>query len=221
MRDTGVSLVSHRDGGEFPARPGSVPTCPVRAGSAPPGPAAAGCCVMCGGPDSVRRPYMPARRANVCRVWPPMGKRARIRQERAEKREQEGVYDPGPKAGANRGALPPWMPAPGATVADADDEITKIGQFLNAQPQLMVCGHLGLKPLTDEKRRDLLAGVNLYDALGGTQRAHRRWRRPGRLLRPVHGTRPAVRQTTGLTRMPRLRGRSRIRSAISPQSRGA
>lgn len=65
----------------------------------------------------------------------------------------------------NRGALPPWMPAPDATVADADDEISKIGQFLNAQPQLMVCGHLGLTPLTEEKRRELLAGVNLYDAL--------------------------------------------------------
>lgn len=94
-----------------------------------------------------------------------MGKGARIRRERAEKREQKGARNPGPKAGANRGALPPWMPAPGATIADADDEITKIGQFLTAQPQLMVCGHLGLKPLTDEKRRDLLAGVNLYDAL--------------------------------------------------------
>ena len=72
-----------------------------------------------------------------------MGKGARIRRERAEKREQKGARNPGPKAGANRGALPPWMPAPGATIADADDEITKIGQFLTAQPQLMVCGHSG------------------------------------------------------------------------------
>src|SRR5258705_11636774 len=94
-----------------------------------------------------------------------MGKGARIRRERAEEREQKGAGKPRPRAGANRGALPPWMPAPGATVADADDEITKIGQFLSAQPQLMVCGHLGLKPLTDEKRRDPLAGANLYDAL--------------------------------------------------------
>lgn len=104
-----------------------------------------------------------------------MGKGARIRRERAAKREQEGARSPGPKAGAKGGSMPPWMPAPGATVGDADDEITKIGQFLNAQPQLIVCGHLGLEPLTDEKRRDVLASVNLYDALETVARLQGQW----------------------------------------------
>lgn len=104
-----------------------------------------------------------------------MGKGARIRRERAATRRQEGARDSGPKAGAKPGGLPPWMPAPGATVGDADNEITKIGQFLNAQPQLIVCGHLGLKPLTEEKRHDLLAGVNLYDALGTVARLQGQW----------------------------------------------
>jgi len=94
-----------------------------------------------------------------------MGKGARIRRERAARREQEGARRPGPKAGAKGGAMPPWMPAPGATVSDADAEITKIGQFLNAQPQLIVCGMFGLTPLTEDERRELLGGVSLGDAL--------------------------------------------------------
>jgi hypothetical protein len=94
-----------------------------------------------------------------------MSKGARIRRERAKQREQHGAGGSGPKVGAIFGGPPPWMPAPGATVADADAEITKIGQFLSAQPNLMVCGHLGLTPLTENDRRDLLAGISLYDAL--------------------------------------------------------
>ncbi|WP_204810387.1 hypothetical protein [Mycobacterium riyadhense] len=43
--------------------------------------------------------------------------------------------------------------------------ISQLMQFLGQQPQLMVCGQLGLKPLTDDKRRDLLDSVKLYDAL--------------------------------------------------------
>jgi hypothetical protein len=94
---------------------------------------------------------------------------------RPRREQRKGARNTVPKAGANRGGLPPWMPTPGATVADADDEITKIGQFLTAQPQLMVCGHLGLTPLTDEKRRDLLAGVDLYDALETVARLQGQW----------------------------------------------
>lgn len=94
-----------------------------------------------------------------------MGKGARIRRERAARREQEGARRPGPKAGAKGRAMPPWMPAPRATVSDADAEITKIGQFLNAQPQLIVCGMFGLTPLTEDERRELLGGVRLGDAL--------------------------------------------------------
>ena len=48
-------------------------------------------------------------------------------------------------------------------------------QFLGSQPQLIVCGRLGLEPLTDEQRRELLAGVNLFDALETVARLQGRW----------------------------------------------
>ncbi len=48
-------------------------------------------------------------------------------------------------------------------------------QFLGSQPQLIVCGRLGLEPLTDEQRRELLADVNLYDALETVARLQGRW----------------------------------------------
>jgi hypothetical protein len=90
---------------------------------------------------------------------------------RPRRPKKKGARNPG----ANRGGLPPWTPAPGATVGDTDDEITKIGKFLGAQPDLMVCGHFGLEPLTDEKRRELLAGVSLYDALETVARLQGQW----------------------------------------------
>ena len=104
-----------------------------------------------------------------------MGKGARIRRKRAAKHEQEGAGNPGPEAGANGGSMPPWMPAPGATVGDADAEITKIGQFLSAQPQLIVCGMLGLTPLTEDERRGLLGCVSLWDALETVADLQGRW----------------------------------------------
>ncbi|MCW2625654.1 hypothetical protein [Mycobacterium sp.] len=38
-------------------------------------------------------------------------------------------------------------------------------QFLSAQPQLIVCGRLGIQPLSAARRRELLSSVNLFDAL--------------------------------------------------------
>jgi hypothetical protein len=102
-----------------------------------------------------------------------MGKGARVRRERAERRGRKS--NPGPRGSVNPGSRPPWMPARGATVADADDEITKIGQFLNAQPQLMVCGRLGLTPLTTAERRGQLAGVNLFTTLESVARLQGKW----------------------------------------------
>ncbi|GAB7146268.1 hypothetical protein [Mycobacterium riyadhense] len=90
-----------------------------------------------------------------------MGKGARIRRERAAKYEQEGPRSPGRRAGANGGSMPPTA----ASVGGEGDMISQLMQFLGQQPQLMVCGQLGLKPLTDDKRRDLLDSVKLYDAL--------------------------------------------------------
>jgi hypothetical protein len=47
--------------------------------------------------------------------------------------------------------------------------------FMQAQPQLIVCGQFGLKPLTDDERRELLAGINLYDALETVARVQGQW----------------------------------------------
>ncbi len=81
-----------------------------------------------------------------------------------------------PQFGVRRGATPPpWMPAPGATVADTDSEITKVGQFLNAQPQLMVSGMFGLTPLTEDQRREVLGDVGLWDALEIVAELQARW----------------------------------------------
>jgi hypothetical protein len=56
-----------------------------------------------------------------------------------------------------------------------DDEISKLMQFLKAQPQLIVCGRLGMQPLADVRRRELLAGVNLFGALETVVRLQGRW----------------------------------------------
>jgi hypothetical protein len=55
------------------------------------------------------------------------------------------------------------------------DEVSKLMQFLNAQPQLIVCGRLGIQPLADVRRRELLSGVNLFDALESVARLQGRW----------------------------------------------
>jgi hypothetical protein len=47
--------------------------------------------------------------------------------------------------------------------------------FMQAQPQLIVCGQFGLKPLTDEERRELLVGINLYDTLETVARVQGQW----------------------------------------------
>jgi hypothetical protein len=47
--------------------------------------------------------------------------------------------------------------------------------FLKSQPQLIVCGRLGLKPLSDARRRELLAGFNLFHALETVSRLQGRW----------------------------------------------
>ncbi|ADU02036.1 MULTISPECIES: hypothetical protein [Mycolicibacterium] len=112
-----------------------------------------------------------------------MGKGARIRRERAAKSEQKsqqngaGNAGPIPKAGTN-GSLPPWMPLPAAGFGSGGgggDPISQLMGFLGTQGQLMVCGHFGLTPLSGEQRRDLLADVNLYDALETVARLQGQW----------------------------------------------
>jgi len=55
------------------------------------------------------------------------------------------------------------------------DEISQLMHFLKSQPQLIVCGRLGLQRLSDARRRELLAGVNLFDALETVARLQGRW----------------------------------------------
>ncbi|WP_205878915.1 hypothetical protein [Mycobacterium camsae] len=111
-----------------------------------------------------------------------MGKGARIRKERAEKRDQKAAQlkcgKANPKATANQ---PPWpppanMPQFGLSgVSPSDDPISKVMSFLNSQPQLIVCGLFGLDPLPYEGRRELLGGASLYDALETVARVQTQW----------------------------------------------
>jgi hypothetical protein len=55
------------------------------------------------------------------------------------------------------------------------EEISKLMQFLSAQPQLIVCGRLRIQPLADAHRRELLSSVNLFDALESVARLQGRW----------------------------------------------
>jgi hypothetical protein len=109
-----------------------------------------------------------------------MGKGARIRKERAEKRDQQAAQLKGGKASSKAtGNQPPWpgnMPSfglPGGS--PSDDPISKVMSFLNSQPQLIVCGLFGLDPLTYDERRELLGGVSLYDALETIARVQAQW----------------------------------------------
>ncbi|QNI09786.1 hypothetical protein GAN17_25690 (plasmid) [Mycobacterium kubicae] len=107
-----------------------------------------------------------------------MGKGARIRRERAAQREQEVVGGAVPKFGRN-GSVPPWTPQPPGAGTGAGggsaDPISQLMGFFSAQPQLMVCGQIGLEALTRGERRDLLAGVNLYDAVETVARVQGQW----------------------------------------------
>jgi hypothetical protein len=64
---------------------------------------------------------------------------------------------------------------PGMPGAAGDDQISKLMQFVKAQPQPIVCGRLGIQPLSDARRRELLADVNLFDALETVARLQARW----------------------------------------------
>jgi hypothetical protein len=55
------------------------------------------------------------------------------------------------------------------------DEISKLMQFLKSQPQLIVCGRLGMRPLSDARRRELLSNINRFDALETVARLQGRW----------------------------------------------
>ena len=97
----------------------------------------------------------------------------------------------GHRQGAHKGApTRSGQPRPGMPwkQSSAANEISKLAQFLHAQPQLIVCGRLGMQPLMDARRRELLSGVDLFDPLETLARLQGRWdvayttsQRPGRV----------------------------------------
>jgi hypothetical protein len=103
-----------------------------------------------------------------------MGKGARIRRERAAKREQERVQAPGginmQALGGPFGAAPQWKQP-----NSPEEAITQVAEYMKSLPKLIVCGQLGLDPLPEAERRELLSGYSLFDALETVSRLQSRW----------------------------------------------
>lgn len=68
----------------------------------------------------------------------------------------------------NQPPWPPGSPPPGGP-------ISQLMSYMQAQPQLIVCGRLNLEPLKDAERRGLLSGVNLLDAVEAVARLQGQW----------------------------------------------
>ncbi len=109
------------------------------------------------------------------RECPPMGKGARLRRDRAEKREQEaarpmqGLFGLQPQGGPF-GAAPRWKQP-----SSPDEAIRQMAQFMQSMPRLIVCGRLDMEPLTEVQRHGLLSGINLFDALETVARLQGQW----------------------------------------------
>ncbi|WP_230589235.1 hypothetical protein [Mycobacterium kansasii] len=65
--------------------------------------------------------------------------------------------------------------AAAGTHGTGGDVISQLMQFFGEQPQLLVCGQFGLEPRKDDQRRELLADVNLFDALEAVARVQGQW----------------------------------------------
>lgn len=106
-----------------------------------------------------------------------MGKGARIRRERAAKRERDGSKGSlsATAGGAGRaGSIPPWATPPGGGGGNGDP-ISQLMGVLGAQGQLMVAGRVGCTPLSVDERCAVLAGVGLYDVLETVSRLQGQW----------------------------------------------
>jgi hypothetical protein len=76
------------------------------------------------------------------------------------------------------------------TPGTGGDVISQLMQFFGKQPQLIVCGQFGLKPLTDDQRRELLAGAAVCPNMQPTRTFHPigpRRRQRGRSSRSARG----------------------------------
>lgn len=108
-----------------------------------------------------------------------MGKGARNRERRERERERQaaravssaggGLFGMQPMGGPF-GVAPPWKQP-----STPDEAIDAMKQFMESMPRLIVCGRLGLDPLTETQRRDILAGVNLYNAVETVADLQSRW----------------------------------------------
>jgi hypothetical protein len=104
-----------------------------------------------------------------------MSKGARIRRERAAKREQARVQAPGGMVNIQAlngpfGAAPRWKQP-----NSPEEAITQVAEYMKSLPKLIVCGQLGLDPLPEAERRELLSGYSLFDALETVSRLQSRW----------------------------------------------
>lgn len=105
-----------------------------------------------------------------------MGKGARIRRQHAQEREQHATLEAAmglagrQPQGAPFGAAPPWKKP-----TSVDEAVDQMKQFMQSMPQLIVCGRLGLTPLTETQRRESLSNINLFDALETVARLQGRW----------------------------------------------
>ncbi len=105
-----------------------------------------------------------------------MGKGARIRRQHAQEREQQAALEAAmglagrQPQGAPFGAAPPWKKP-----TSVDEAVDQMKQFMQSMPQLIVCGRLGLTPLTETQRRESLSNINLFDALETVARLQGRW----------------------------------------------
>lgn len=104
-----------------------------------------------------------------------MGKGSRNRKKREQQAARAGSSAGGgllgmQPTGGPFGAAPPWKQP-----STPDEAIDAMRQFMESMPRLIVCGRLGLKPLTETQRRELLAAVNLYDAVETVADLQSRW----------------------------------------------
>lgn len=67
------------------------------------------------------------------------------------------------------------QPPPRKQPSTLDEAIEQKRQFMETMPQLIVCGRVGLVPLTEARRRALISGINLFDALETVARLQGQW----------------------------------------------
>ena len=119
------------------------------------------------------------------------------------KHEQEGAQAPDGMVnmqalGGPFGAVPQWKQP-----NSPEEGITQVAEYMKSLPKLIVCGELGLDPLPEAERRELLSSCNLFDALETVSRLQSRWdvaftttQRPTS-WKPISSRTPMVKRVVG------------------------